>query len=174
VLAVGLATSGLSLFVWALIEPERVLQVRNAPSTPDALKAQAWLSFFVLLTAVGFALAFSGLVRMTRGDRYSLSVWKKSLGLAPPQGYIPHATLDIVDGPTIDGVLHAFTLAPDLAHRDISLIGPIGYTWEGLPRVATDLAMLNVTEERFRYIAIEYRRDPKIPLGSERKSGKES
>jgi hypothetical protein len=67
----------------------------------------------------------------------------------------------MMDGSVVDGVLHAYTVSPESAHRDISLRAPIGVTWANT-RTESDFVWLNVSEERFRSIAIEYRRDSGI------------
>lgn len=142
VLAMGLLTTGISVFVLSLI-PHRWL--------PWLIDVEAWAivgndylrqNVHASVTSVVVVLAVASLVAVaihkvvqsaSSSDRFDpeSSVWGYSLG-SRPEGTVPWVGLQLRDGSLIEGVLHSLSLGQEANdERDIALTRPIRVTEKG-------------------------------------------
>jgi hypothetical protein len=68
---------------------------------------------------------------------------------------VPYAAVELSNGTTVEGVLHDYTWAPDVTHRDIALAKPIRVTKEGETK-EPDYDFLVVPGNEVRHIALQY------------------
>lgn len=136
VLAVGAATTGVSVLVMVLVPHSWI---------PFSLDIQAWAGggkkylkghihqaavSSALLLASSLAIAYGlARVRFRRqpGEFHHSNTWVQSLG-ARPYGTLPYVGLHLSDGRLLEGKLHAFDLDSDDGNRDIALARPIRIT----------------------------------------------
>ncbi len=151
VAAVGLATTGTSTLVLALV-PHRF--------TPFVVDVDVWsregsrylaqhprlaLSSVavVLVLAVGIAYGIYCIqrLRLPAEFRPQGNVWAHALG-ARPKGKVPWVGLQLSDGRLVEGLLHAYSLDGPTEERDVALARPIRIT-ERPGEVPKDLGHLD-------------------------------
>lgn len=129
-LVVGLGTSGLSVTALVLLLPQSAKQILRTLATPAANLTAEQLrgaaSSGVTIAATSFILAwlFSRAARWLARRRFSPSVSHATLGL-DKAGHARVVTVGLIDGSTVDGLLHAYSMADDDAARTIALKAPM-------------------------------------------------
>lgn len=129
-ITVGLATTGVACTAFLLLAPDHALRViQTVRSTPAAIQADevrgaALLAGLLLLSAVVLAVLSAWGVRALAKNRFAPSVMQATLGLRKPS-HGRAVGIELVDGSTIDGLLHAYTLTDEEADRTIALKRPL-------------------------------------------------
>jgi hypothetical protein len=141
VVAVGLATTGISVFVLSLI-PHRwvpwLIDVEAWAAVGDDhlrqnIRASVVSVGAVLVLASLAAVALHNVLRASSSDSFDAesSVWGHALG-RHPEDTVPWVGLQLRDGPLVEGVLHSLSLGQEAQdERDIALKRPIRVTEKG-------------------------------------------
>jgi hypothetical protein len=134
IVAIGLATTGVSLLVVALVPLPFTLDVAAwATGGTDYLEKHARSAIgtvaLTLLLAVGLAIGLHVLQRRhTRPEFHPEgNVLVHSLGTRA-KGYVPWVSLKLTDGRLLEGLLHSYSLDDLGDQRDIALQAPIRIT----------------------------------------------
>jgi len=175
VVAVGFATTGIAVALWALI-PADMSQLANirslardgaayAASHPQRMAATA---FVVLAVAVGLAYVLFKVTHWKRKSTYVReTVWAGALGWRHDR----YAWVGLIlrDGRLVEGQLFAYPVGDEHEHRNIALQGPIRVTQPGAASaIATALDRIIFNESDIKYIAMTLGPDVSKP-----KSGKQ-
>lgn len=137
-LSVGLATTGVSVAVLALI-PHTALPFLvdlnawaaggNAylrQHVPEAIRTV--VAIFVLAIAISLLLYLPQRVRLRAEFNTNRSVWVAALG-SRPQGMVPWVGVALHEGDLVEGVLHSYSISERPAdERDVALRRPIRHT----------------------------------------------
>jgi hypothetical protein len=163
VVAVGLLTTGISVFVLSLI-PHRWLPWLIDLETwaavgNDHLRHNVRNSMISVAVVLGLAslVAFAlHLLQRSGSDRFDpeSSVWGQALGRRP-EGTAPWVGLQLRDGPFVEGVLHSLSFGhEDQDERDIALTCPIRVTDDGGPARSVEIDRVIVPGREILYISV--------------------
>lgn len=158
VVAVGAATTGVAGVCWITIIPGGFYRLFvSGPASGADLREAAWLLLWVLIQAIALAVLLAFALDSFTQDRFAPSVWHGTLARSRvPAGHIPHVLIELVDGTQVEGTLAHYTMADDVAHRDVALLGPvITVTFEGNHHRRRYDSMI-VPGEQVRTIALRY------------------
>jgi len=164
VVAVGLATTGISALVIALL-PHRWIPV-IVDVDRWAIDGNAYLRdhIRIAIASVAIVLALAlliayGLYRLQRrwlpDVRSQGNVWIHALG-ARPKGTVPWVGLELTNGKVVEGLLHSFSLNGTTDERDVALARPIRVI-ERAGEPAKDLGQLDrviVPDRSIAHIAV--------------------
>jgi hypothetical protein len=164
VVAVGLLTTGISVFLLSLI-PHRwlpwLIDVETwAAVGNDHLRHNIHSSVISVAVVLGLAsLAAFGLYLLQSSgssDRFhpESSVWGQALGVRP-EGTAPWVGLQLRDGPLVEGILHSLSLGQENQdERDIALTRPIRVTDDGDLARWVQIDRLIVPAREILYISV--------------------
>jgi hypothetical protein len=164
VVAVGLLTTGISVFVLSLI-PHRWLPWLIDLETwgavgNDHLRHNVGNSVISVAVVLGLAslaaVALYLLQRSGSSDRFDpeSSVWGQALGRRPERT-APWVGLQLRDGPFVEGVLHSLSFGhEDQDERDIALGRPIRVTDDGGPARDVEIDRVIVPGREILYISV--------------------
>jgi Family of unknown function (DUF6338) len=130
IVAVGTATTGTSCLLIGLVFPNWVLgalstlSLAPAAATGEDVRAVLWLVLLVIVISVVLAYGSSRVARHVAREHYSPSTMQGTLGRERP-GYGRAVGIQLKDGTTIDGLLHAYAMTDDDASRVIALRRPL-------------------------------------------------
>jgi len=176
VVAVGFATTGIAVALWALIPADisRLADIRSLAKHGAAYETShpqrmAATGFVVLVVAVGLAYLLFKVTHWRRKSTYIReTVWAGALGWR--DGRYAWVGLMLRDGRLVEGQLCAYPVGDNHEHRDIALQGPIRVTQPGAASaIATALDRLIFNESDIKYIAMTL-----VPDASNTKSGKQT
>jgi hypothetical protein len=126
----GIVTTGGAVLLAALALPGRVAHALHVLQEPTQqlsgrdVRYVGIASLCLVVCAVGFAYLASRSARRVLGSRYSASVMRAALG-KPEQGHRQAVGVWLADGSTVDGFLHAYSLADDPDTRSVALSSPL-------------------------------------------------
>jgi hypothetical protein len=131
IVAIGLATTGVSLLVVAMVPLHFTIDVADwATGGTDYLAKHARAAIgtvaLTLLLAVALAIGLHHLqIRRTRPEFHPEgSVWVHALGTLS-KGSVPWVSLKLTDGRLLEGLLHSYSLDDLGEQRDVALQAPI-------------------------------------------------
>ena len=164
VLAVGTATTGLSVLLLVLL-PHRWLPFlvdvqdwarEGTPYLQTHLVAGAASAVFVLALAhlVAFALHLVRSAKHSDQFREDGSVWISALSTRP-KGSVPWVGLELQDGRLVEGTLHSFSYGKAGDDRDVALAKPIKVTEAGATQAAwADLDRFVVSARQISHMTV--------------------
>ncbi len=165
VLAVGVATTGVSVIVVVLV-PHRwmpfTLDVSAWVSKGDSylrdhVRSATWSLALVFALAVLLACVLYWLRARKKPAEFRSqgNVWVHSLGDRPTDK-VPYVGLQLKDGRLVEGPLHSYTFDAEPGKRDVALSGPIRVTAAGggVAQPNPSLDRLIVPESQIEYITV--------------------
>jgi hypothetical protein len=134
-LGVGVLTTGLAVGAGLLISPELLLDRRFPANSGREVRLYVVLVVGVLFSALAFAELAARVVRWrnpARSAEFNIGTWWSVMRPdLVPEGCLPYVAVERSDGVTIEGVLHNYSLSPDVTHRDVALKAPVKFTTPG-------------------------------------------
>jgi len=160
VLAVGFATTGIAVALWALIPADmsRLADIRSLArdgtaywtSHPQRIAATGLV---VLVLALGLAYALFKVTQTGESTYVRETVWAGALGWR--DGRYAWVGLMLRDGRLVEGQLLTYPVGDEHEHRDIALQRPIRITQPGsASAIATELDRLIFNESDIKYVTL--------------------
>jgi hypothetical protein len=160
VFAVGFATTGIAVALWALIPADvsQLADIRSlardgaayGTSHPQRIAATG---LAVLVVALGLAYALFKVTQTGESTYVRETVWASALGWRG--GRYAWVGLMLRDGRLVEGQLLTYPVGDEHEHRDIALQRPIRITQRGAASaIATELDRLIFNESDIKYVTL--------------------
>ena len=163
VAAVGLATTGLATLIFLLGWPDDLFNITTdaLDGDPHAARQAAAIATAIAGTAVGLAFLWAWLTHQLAHGTYGPSVWHSTLGRQRPDR-LRHVMIELTNGKTIDGVLHAYTALDGERPRDLALKAPLTVT-DGAASWSPDFDYVVVSANQISNVWMVFAADPGQP-----------
>lgn len=130
-LGVGLLTTGVVIGVALLVDPGLLLNREFPTQRAREVRVDVALAVALLLGSLALAEFTARMVRRKHpAPESELNIgtwWSVMRPELVPDGHLPYVAVQRSDGVTVQGVLHNYTLSPDVTHRDVALKKPIKF-----------------------------------------------
>jgi hypothetical protein len=166
VLAVGVATTGVSAMAVALV-PHRLLpftldlsgwSTKGGAYLRTHARAAVWSVALVFVVAVLLAYGLYWIRARRKPAEFDSTgdVWINSIGARPADKH-PYVGLQLNDGSFVEGALHAYTFGAEPGKRDLALSSPIRFTPSGETEAqwVSGIDRLVVPESRIEWITVK-------------------
>jgi hypothetical protein len=169
VVAVGFATTGIAVALWALIPADmsRLADIRSLARDGAAYGTAhpqriAATGLMVLAVALGLAYVLFKVTQTGELTYVRETVWAGALGWR--DGRYAWVGLMLRDGRLVEGQLRTYPVGDEHEHRDIALQRPIRITQPGAASaMSTDLDRLIFNESDIKYITMIFGPDASNP-----------